>query len=190
MTTLDERTLADLIPLARGIARKISNTDEAESDALLALWRGLQRYDPDRGASPKTFLTYCIRGAVIDGMRERDHLSRNLRDKVKKGEMEDKRPVSLEAIREAIGYDAPAPSMVDSEQIEAERRLKARTDALWQLVAMALDYRSATFLRMFYVEGRRLKDIGALFDVTESRVSQVIKAAEDTLREMVVGSAA
>lgn len=185
---VDEQTLSSLIPLARGIARKISNTDEAESDALVALWKGLQRYDPKRGASPTTFLSYCIRGAVLDGLRERDHLSRAERTRVKAGLAEDRAPVSLDALREMIGYDAPALSVVDVEQVETERRLKARTDALWQLVAMALDYRSATFLRMYYVEGRKLHEIGALFEVTESRVSQVVARALDSIREMVAGS--
>lgn len=57
--------------------------DSLRSAAGLALLDAVRRYSPERGISFRTFATHRIRGAIIDAMRQDDHLSRTSRKFIK-----------------------------------------------------------------------------------------------------------
>ena len=75
------RLVEENVRLAYFAARKLTALRPAEyndalSDAFLGLVRGALAFDFDRGVLPSTFLLPRIRGAILDGIRSRDRLSR------------------------------------------------------------------------------------------------------------------
>ena len=67
--------------LARKLALRLARTlprlvdaDALESDAMLALVQAARTFAPDRGASFATYACVRIRGAMLDALRERQHL--------------------------------------------------------------------------------------------------------------------
>lgn len=59
--------------------------DDLFQAGLIAVHQSLDKYDPARGASLRTFLSLRIRGAIIDELRAQDWLSRSERRNVEKG---------------------------------------------------------------------------------------------------------
>lgn len=58
--------------------------DEIKSLALLGLYDAIEKYDYTRELKFETYASIRIRGAIIDGLRKDDYLSRGNREKVKK----------------------------------------------------------------------------------------------------------
>lgn len=52
------------------------NHDDLAAAGVVGLIKGVEAYDPSRGASPETWLGHRIRSAVLDECRRLDHLSR------------------------------------------------------------------------------------------------------------------
>ena len=188
-----EQTVAALLKKARHMARTISwaamsSADEAdiESDALYGLAKALQTWDPTRGCSLHSYAVQRMEGEVKDGLRARDHLTRSDRQRQKGGEQLDgvrQRPVSIEAITADTGWDildSPCPdALEDLHQQAADRD---QVQAILRFVDLSQDARSSLMLRRYYLEGLTLKQIGAEFGVTESRVSQMMKATINKTR--------
>ncbi|MEC5422669.1 FliA/WhiG family RNA polymerase sigma factor [Virgibacillus sp. C22-A2] len=60
------------------------NKDDIRSFGLLGLYDALQKFEPSRDLKFDTYASFRIRGAIIDGLRREDWLSRSMREKVKK----------------------------------------------------------------------------------------------------------
>ncbi len=170
-----------LLGYTRRLARSIVNTDDAESDGMLALVKAVDSFDPERGVKFATYLSLRIRGEVIDGLRTRGHVSRNDRRKIQEGRVEPtaawQQPVSLEALypEDHAPYDHPDPGY-DVEKILIERAIAKRVEALWRYVEMtATDARTLQIMRWRFVDHETLLEIGDRLGMTESRVSQIIK---------------
>lgn len=58
--------------------------DEIRSLGLFGLYDALQKFDYDRDLKFDTYASFRIRGAIMDGLRKEDWLSRSTRDKAKK----------------------------------------------------------------------------------------------------------
>lgn len=52
------------------------NHDDLAAAGVVGLIKGVEAYDPSRGAAPETWLGHRIRSAVLDECRRLDHLSR------------------------------------------------------------------------------------------------------------------
>lgn len=85
-----ERLITEHIELARRIALRIArNTsmstqrDDVVSVAMMGLVEAANRFEPSHGEPFSAFAQRRIRGAVLDELRRRDHLSRRTRQKVK-----------------------------------------------------------------------------------------------------------
>jgi RNA polymerase sigma factor FliA len=68
--------------IARVVARRLPphvDRDDLISAGYLGLIEAAQSYDPARGKSFETFASYRIRGAMLDDIRTRDPLSRDMR---------------------------------------------------------------------------------------------------------------
>lgn len=79
-------TPADRLAAYRPFARKTANYmcrghkvdyEEAYADALIGLWQAAERWDPARGVKFGTFASRRMRGAILDGIRERGQNSRS-----------------------------------------------------------------------------------------------------------------
>lgn len=66
-----------------GLPRNVSR-DDLHSLGLLGLYDALEKFDPSRELKFDTYASFRIRGAIIDGLRKEDWLSRNTREKAKK----------------------------------------------------------------------------------------------------------
>lgn len=68
--------------VARRMARKLPahvDLDDLVSTGMLGLLEAAARFDPDRGEKFEAFAEFRIRGAMLDGLRSRDSLSRDMR---------------------------------------------------------------------------------------------------------------
>lgn len=68
-----------------GLPRNI-NKDELFSFGMSGLYDALLKFEPDRDLKFDTYASFRVRGAIIDGLRKEDWLSRSLREKIKKVE--------------------------------------------------------------------------------------------------------
>lgn len=66
-----------------GLPRNVSR-DDLQSFGMLGLYDALEKFDPTRDLKFDTYASFRIRGAIIDGLRKEDWLSRSTRDKTKK----------------------------------------------------------------------------------------------------------
>lgn len=66
-----------------GLPKNISR-DELKSYGLMGLFDALEKFDPKRDLKFDTYASFRIRGAIIDGLRKEDWLSRSSREKAKK----------------------------------------------------------------------------------------------------------
>lgn len=69
--------------IAVGLPRNVSR-DDLRSLGLMGLYDALEKFDPGRELKFDTYASFRIRGAIIDGLRKEDWLSRSTRDKAKK----------------------------------------------------------------------------------------------------------
>lgn len=80
-------------PLVKYVAGKVaigmpSNTDfdDLVSDGVLGLLDAIEKYEPDRNIKFKTYAMTRVKGAIFDGLRERDWIPRSVRQKAKQVE--------------------------------------------------------------------------------------------------------
>lgn len=69
--------------VAVGLPRNVSR-DDIHSLGLMGLYDALEKFDPSRDLKFDTYASFRIRGAIIDGLRKEDWLSRSTREKAKK----------------------------------------------------------------------------------------------------------
>jgi RNA polymerase sigma factor for flagellar operon FliA len=87
---LREQLVAANTPLVRHVAARLAakaprhvELAELVSHGFLGLLDALERYDPARGVAFSTYATHRIRGAILEGMRQRDWAPRTVRAQVK-----------------------------------------------------------------------------------------------------------
>jgi len=204
------RTWAHLIDrVARRISARTANTvqpGDLWSVGALGLIDAYHRFDPARAVKFESFAEHRIRGAMIDELREMDHLPRRMRaeaDKVRKArialgnklgrdptldELAAHTAMSIEDIEalEAVATPAaplipelPVPSLdtMQDEQLDHVERVRRMTGAI-----EGLNVRLQTVLSLHYVEGFTYKEIAGALQVSEARVCQLHGEAVKKLR--------
>lgn len=209
------RTWAHLIDrVARRIAARTANTvqpGDLWSVGALGLLDAYHRFDPARAVKFESFAEHRIRGAMIDELREMDHLPRRMRaeaDKVRKArahlgntlgrepttdelaahlEMPVEDVETLEAVSAPAAPlmpEIPVPSLdsLQDERLDHAERVGRMTKAI-----ETLPPRLQTVLSLHYVEGLTYKEIAAALQVSEARVCQLhgeaVKKLQATLLE-------
>ncbi len=104
--------------IASGFAVRLPSSvffDELVSAGSLGLIDAVDKFDPDRHVSLKTYARHRIRGAILDELRSMDTYTRSMRKKIqdiekasKQIEDKKKRPALDEEISEAMGLDLEA----------------------------------------------------------------------------------
>lgn len=186
------------------------DVDNLESAGLLGLVEAAQRFDTNRGVDFKAFAALRIRGAMIDEARRNSPLPQELLQYVKLVSRAQERltpPITIEALAGETGLsedqvlDALAaipltqvksfdPAADELSQITEDVSSSAmeREDE-WRLLADAissLPERERLIVTMYYKEDLRLKEIGEILGLSESRVSRLLTAAQFQLREYVM----
>lgn len=207
------RTWAHLIDrVARRISARTANTvqpGDLWSMGALGLIDAYHRFDPARAVKFESFAEHRIRGAMIDELREMDHLPRRMRadaDKVRKartllGNKLGREPntdelaqhlglpvedvETLEALAQPAAPIAPElqlPSLdsLQDEGLERAERVARLTRAIEQL-----NLRLQTVLSLHYVEGFTYKEIAGALQVSEARVCQLHGEAVKKLKAVL-----
>ncbi len=195
---------------ARRISAKTANAvqpGDLWSVGALGLLDAWKRYDAERAVKFESFAEHRIRGAMIDELREMDHLPRRLRadtDKVRKArhalgatlgreptqeELANNLGVSIEEVDnlESLSQpvvpltpELPVPSMEarQDERLDHAQEVQGLTEAIGRLPP-----RLSTLLSLHYVEGLTYKEIAQALEVSEARVCQLHGDAVKKLRE-------
>lgn len=86
-----DRLIEQYLPLVRYVVARLPVTlpgsldrDDFYSVGVIGLMHAASTFDPNRGASFKTFAYTAIRGAILDEIRKHDPVPRNRRDRLRK----------------------------------------------------------------------------------------------------------
>ncbi len=180
------------------------DVENLQSAGVLGLVEAANHFDPERGAQFKTFAYNRIRGAILDELRRNCPLPQQMLhmvSQVRKAHEELPSPVSVEDLARATGLSCdevadclaairltrmtslddgaePVGTRLDdggkrpdtlAEQEEQKRLL---VEALH-----ALDEREQLIVTLYYLEDLRLKEIGEVLKLSESRVSRLLNTA-------------
>ncbi len=186
--------------------------DELVQVGMVGLIEANNSFDPSKGVEFEIFAKNRIRGAILDQVRKLSHLPRsaivNIRDhneaNAKLSAELGRQPTQSE-LAEFMGKDIEefhrerthahrfetlsleAQSEIDDLPISdsnepesdiAEQQLKT---ALAESIE-TLPERERMVVALYYVEEMNLKEIGAVLDVSESRVSQILSSCVKKLR--------
>lgn len=178
------------------------------SAALLGLTEAAHKYDTDRGVSFRTFAYPRIRGAIVDELRKNSQLPqkvlrhiRLIREAIESVEP----PVSPEMISQITGLTEDqieeslcamkvcAPESWDEiggfsyRTVENPAMHVEKNEILDQMADCIelLPDRERAILIMYHLESMLLKEIGVVFEISESRASRILTRAELRLRQML-----
>ena len=184
--------------------------ENLESAGLLGLVEAAQRFDPARGVDFKAFAALRIRGAIIDEARRNSPLPQELLQHVKLVSKAQERlapPITIEALSSLTGLTADqvldALTAIPLTQVKsldptAEELSRVTSDAsasemerdderrLLADAITSLPERERLIVTLYYKEDLRLKEIGEMLGLSESRVSRLLTAAQFQLREYVL----
>jgi len=198
--------------VARRISAKTANVvqpGDLWSVGALGLLDAWKRFDSGRVVKFESFAEHRIRGAMIDELREMDHLPRRLRadaDQARKArhaletalgreptqeELSAKLGVSIEALAslEALAQPAvplnpelPLPSHEagQDETLDHAQSVRRLTTAIERLPE-----RLSMVLSLHYVEGLTYKEIAQALEVSEARICQLHGDAVKKLRTLL-----
>jgi RNA polymerase sigma factor for flagellar operon FliA len=184
--------------------------ENLESAGLLGLVEAAQRFDASRGVDFKTFATLRIRGEIIDEARRNSPLPQELLQHVKlvsKAQEQLTPPITIEALSAATGLttdqvldaltaipltqmkslDSTADELLritadaSANEMERDEERKLLADAI-----ASLPERERLIITLYYKEDLRLKEIGEMLGLSESRISRLLTAAQFQLREYVL----
>lgn len=186
--------------------------EEFYSIGVIGLIDAIQKFDYSKNVKFETYASFRVKGAIIDYIRKQDIVSRGLREKEKaiknarenlinrnqrepsEVEIAEELNISLEEYSKTINQVAQADllsfeEMVDNgigvKQTEYNVEKKIEEKELKEYLAKAiteLPEREQYIVSMYYKDELKLKDIGKILDLSESRVSQLLKKAINSLR--------
>ena len=189
--------------------------DDLVGDGILGLMEAIDRFDPAHGVQFKTYAESRIRGAILDGVRARDWAPRSLRRAARRletaiaavehrtrrtaqdEEIAAELEISVDELhalyQQARGVrlgHMPASEEEGSDPADpgASPLFHVQEKERREVLAQEIDHlpeRERMVLSLYYERGLTLKEIGAVLDVTESRVCQIHTRAVSRLRARV-----
>jgi RNA polymerase sigma factor (sigma-70 family) len=132
------------------------------SDANLGLLKALRQFDPSLGVPFRAYAIRRIRGAILDGLRERNWMPRGVT----------RSPHMLSTLHP---LSSQAPITTRSDQLESHEFTR-------QLLSF-LPRRARLVLQLSYLEQMQLKEIAQCFGMTEAAISIVRRNAIRRLRK-------
>jgi RNA polymerase sigma factor for flagellar operon FliA len=186
--------------------------ENLESAGMLGLVEAANKFDPLRGIQFKTFAYNRIRGAILDELRRNCPLPQQMLEQVARlrqaqAQLQDA-PATVETLAEASGLtlDEVADCLAAirmtemlswDEAAEAPTRSGSRTPApddellrteekeLLAEALAALPERERLAVTLYYLEDLRLREIGEVLHLSESRVSRLLSVALFRVRELL-----
>ena len=184
------------------------------SEGLIGLMDAIEKFDPERGWTFQTYAVPRIRGAIIDSIRATDWAPRSVRNRLREIEQVSEK-LRHDLTREPTDDEICIAAGIDLAQLRVARarpssvvRVReeelAALDDLAPAVDAALDdestrealiaalrtlpERDQIVITLYFFEGLTLSEIGQVFDVTESRISQLRSRATKSLRDALAGA--
>jgi RNA polymerase sigma factor for flagellar operon FliA len=180
------------------------DVENLEAAGTLGLVEAANNFDPERGIKFDTYAFTRIRGAVLDELRRNSPLPQQMMERVSKLRKVYKEfppPVTVENLMAATGlkeeevldglaafrmtrmlsFDGakePAGTRLDRRDDQPDKHAeRAEQQKLMAQAIVALPERERMAVTLYYLEDLRLKEIGQLLGLSESRVSRVLNAA-------------
>jgi len=158
------------IPLANKLAYQKKKTlpafvdvEELKSAAYMGLVEAASRFNPELGVEFSTFAYPRVFGAIHDYLREMGWGKRD----------EHVRAFSLNVTDE--GSDCCRGDLIEAKPDN-------NCDELMEVITLDLDEQAEQVLRFYFIDEYSMKEVGAKFGVSESRISQLIKQYKDRIR--------
>ncbi len=184
------------------------DSENLESAGVLGLVEAAGQFDPSRGVAFTTFAYRRIRGAILDELRRNCPLPQRMLQqwaRIRSASQKLPLPLTYESIAAATGYtidevgacieaikmtrpeswtdelcQIPHP---EDQSASGETSISKREEA--ELLAEAItqlpdDMRNA--ISLYYFEELRMKEIGEVLELSESRVSRLLTEAELRLK--------
>jgi RNA polymerase sigma factor for flagellar operon FliA len=188
--------------------------DDLMQAGLIGLLNACQSYDPQQGATFQTYASIRIRGGILDELRRNDWLPRSVQTQLgevsraiakieaRKGkppqdhEVAEEMGVSIEEYQQLTAKLSSARLVyldagTDSEELPvsvAEPEAQNSEDELRDLLRSGIDKlpeRERLMMSLYYVEELNIREIAAVLEVTEGRVSQLHGQALARLRSQL-----
>lgn len=180
-----------------------TDVENLESAGTLGLVEAATKFDPGRGVQFQTFAYTRIRGAVLDELRRNCPLPQQVLEQVAKvREAYEQMPpgVTLEALAAATGLSVDevsdclvamrltrmlswegSPKLLETEMMDRQTQPDALAEQAEekQLLTEAIESlppRERLVVTLYYKEDLRLKEIGEVMQLSESRVSRLLSA--------------
>jgi RNA polymerase sigma factor for flagellar operon FliA len=186
--------------LVRAIAKKVLEKlpshvelNDLIEDGVFGLIAAAQRYDPARGIPFPLYAKYRIRGAILDGLRRMDHLSRDLRSKVKKADAStlenepgrypasalfpEQNGTGVALARAGCSSAKPCEPVADAGSRPDVAAGDAELSGVLRNAMKSLPTRYGQIVTLYHWRGLTMREIGRAFGINESRVSQIHKRA-------------
>jgi RNA polymerase sigma factor for flagellar operon FliA len=190
--------------IGRLVGRLPSGVDaeNLESAGVLGLVEAANRFDPDRGVKFETYAYPRIRGAVVDELRRNSCLPQQTLEQIASVRRHYQRlppPVTVEALAAATGLSedqvtdclaamrlthtvslerlAAVPEAAVGSEQPSRRLEQEETRRLLAEAITALPERQRLVVTLYFLEDLRLREIGDVIRLSESRVSRLLDAA-------------
>jgi RNA polymerase sigma factor for flagellar operon FliA len=187
-----------------------TDLENLEAAGTLGLVEAANRFEPERGIHFKTFAYTRIRGAIFDELRRNCPLPQDLLERIaqvrqaiqsmpppfrvellaqRTGFSEDDINECLTAMRmtRVVSWDdiAEPTEGANAEQSPAIRLEHAERTRLMAEAIKTLPDAERLAITLYYLEDLRLKEIGVVLNLSESRVCRLLKSAEQQIEEYV-----
>ena len=195
-----------LTRLTANLPRNI-DSENLESAGVLGLLEAASQYDPDRNVEFRTFAYQRIRGAILDELRRNCPLSQQMLQKVSlirqiKADLQNNATVeqiaqAAEMTVEEVSQCMTAERLTRPEgwndafrvqghvgdndapsEMEVQEMLHILADGI-----ETLPDKMRIALALHYNEGLKLKEVGEVLGLSESRVSRILDAARSKLQD-------
>jgi RNA polymerase sigma factor for flagellar operon FliA len=166
--------------IAASVARRLpSHIDRDELVGLGTLgWAEARvRFDKSRGVPFAGFAAARIRGAILDGLRRADTLSRGDRRRAQ----QTNEPTLPRIINDPAEVEAAMDRANDESDISDVLAQQEMVDELREALEQLPERERYVLLRHFF-DDVPMRIVGAELGVTESRISQIVSAAVERLR--------
>jgi len=209
---LRDRLISNYIPFLKGIVSRVyaklpKTVDimDLENYGCIGLIDAIKKFDLNRNIKFETYATYRIKGAIIDGIRKQDWLSRSQRSRIKNNyenqfednavrnyfsDWENDKFVML-SIDDPDFYEKKIADSSSSDDsigglytgMTADFAEKVQDKLFLKKAIGKLTAQERKVIFHYYFKGKNFKEIGQLMHVTESRISQINKKILLTLKK-------
>ena len=165
---------SNAISIAKSMHRRIGKVvdlDDLVQDANIGLIQAAKSFEPGRGLAFTTHLQHRVRGAILDGIRQRDIVSRRQRAT---GNVPTFVPLNKPLYTKGRECACVGDMIVGRD--EPPDKAIARSDEFSALIrCLPGQERDAVFL--YFHEGLTMRQVGLVMRLCESRISQLVSSA-------------